>query len=93
MKFIATYPLKVANFVFKWSGNNLELGDRSHGPRNASGTETGTGSGKMGSMLEMEQYYMVRVWVRVQDREVGVPDPVPEAMGSRPIQSGIMSGL
>ena len=67
-----------------------KLCDRSHDPRNASGTETGTGSGKMGSMLEMGQYYTVRV--RVRDREVDVPDPVPEAMGSRPIASGTRSG-
>ena len=63
---------------------------RFHGPTNASGT--GTGSGKMGSMLEIEQYYTVRVrdqiWDRIRDREVGVPDPVPDAMGPRPIASG-----
>ena len=39
---------------------------------------------KMGSMLQIEQYYTVRVRVR----EVDVPDPVPDAMGSRPIASG-----
>ena len=64
----------------------LQLSARFHGPRNASGT--GTGSGKMGSMLEIEQYYTVRVRVRVRDREVGVPDPVPDAMGPGPIASG-----
>ena len=53
----------------------LILSDRSHEPGNASGNGngTGTGSGKMGFMLEIEQYYKVRVRDQVRDRDVGFP--------------------
>ena len=77
---------RMSSTGFKWAGSPVSA--RFHGPRNASGTGTGTGSGKMGSMLEIEQYYMVRVRDRIRYREVGVPNPVPDAMGPRFIASG-----
>ena len=54
---------------------------------------SGPGPEKMGCIVQIKQYYMVRVWIWVRDWEVGVPDLVPDAMDSRPIRSGIMSGL